>query len=106
LLLKEFDGGARLHNDVASKLLSQLVALRYQFLIFGHECHLLFAMSLSNLRLDGNQMLFHIVAAKIEHEMLHPIAQTFYRNFSDKFGVTPSDFRTLSQKKDRENQVK
>ena len=35
-------------------------------------------MSLSNLRLDGNQMLFHIVAAKIEHEMLHPIAQTFF----------------------------
>ena len=27
-----------------------------------------------------------------------PIAQTFYRNFSDKFGVTPSDFRILSQK--------
>lgn len=22
-----------------------------------------------------------------------PIAQTFYRNFSDKFGVTPNDFR-------------
>lgn len=34
-----------------------------------------------------------------------PIAQTFYRNFSDKFGVTPADFRHLSHKNAQKQQI-
>ena len=78
--------------------------------LFTRYAGMSFTKFINDLRLEYAAQLLRdrpdYTIEAIGEECGMPIAQTFYRNFSDKFGVTPSDFRTLSQKKDRENQVK
>jgi transcriptional regulator len=78
--------------------------------LFTRYAGMSFTKFINDLRLEYAAQLLRdspdYTIEAIGEECGMPIAQTFYRNFSDKFGVTPSDFRTLSQKKDRENQEK
>lgn len=78
--------------------------------LFTRYAGMSFTKFINDLRLEYAAQLLRdrpdYTIEAIGEECGMPIAQTFYRNFSDKFGVTPSDFRTLSQKKDRENQAK
>ena len=75
--------------------------------LFTRYAGMSFTKFINDLRLEYAAQLLRdcpdYTIEAIGEECGMPIAQTFYRNFSDKFGVTPSDFRTLSQKKGREN---